>query len=698
MITFYQVCVSFFLCISLFLLPLISFAAEGEPDQRVTFLLDEVIVTATKAPEKRRDIANAVIVIDHADIEAGGAKTIGELLAGESGITWQTYGDYAGAAQEIHVRGMKGNATQVFVNGVGLASPSLGLTDVGKIPLGSIERIEVVKGAGSLLYGSGANTINIITKRPRRDKMDFKARAGYGSQNTHQVSLESGMYLTEYLGYYLTVGRTQSGGFRENSRHRQNDGSIKLILNTGNLDISLTGNYIDRTSGLPGVTPPAGTGTYAPGGTIFYNHETAAFLDNSSDRDGQWAFEMKGSALAWLGYDLKAYYTRTKNRYYERYAYNGSGNESLTVNETLGVTGHLDISPLPGAKILLGAEYKDMDWRVDSTPLDTAGRPTLTNAHRANLFTRGFFAEAEYRPSPYIKALAGIRQERHATFGTENIPLAGLVINPSATTALKIHYGKHFMAPTFNDLYWPEDFYTRGNPALKPEVGRQIDVTAEQSFFNDKVFLAFSYFRWNIDGKIQWEPDSHGVFSPINLAGYEADGMEFETRIGPFSNMTLALSFTYLDAEEESRNYTMMDYGSPPSYTPDFRYAIVKRKATYTPEHQFKGGLTYRNSSGLTATATARYVGDMIRYRPETTVYPHVGTVTYMIASYWTADFNIRQRLFDKWILSLTGRNIFNKGYDTNLGLFTDQTTYKTTMCGYPGAGRSFFAGISYEF
>jgi outer membrane receptor protein involved in Fe transport len=69
-----------------------------------------------------------------------------------------------------------------------------------------------------------------------------------------------------------------------------------------------------------------------------------------------------------------------------------------------------------------------------------------------------------------------------------------------------------------------------------------------------------------------------------------------------------------------------------------------------------------------------------------------------MIASYWTADFNIRQRLFDKWILSLTGRNIFNKGYDTNLGLFTDQTTYKTTMCGYPGAGRSFFAGISYEF
>src|SRR5512136_1769524 len=95
------------------------FAAEPVP-----YKLDDIIVTATKIPEKRKDIPNAVTIMDEKDIQISGAKSIGELLANEPGIDWQSYGNYGGAPQEIHIRGMRGNATQVLVNGINVNSPS----------------------------------------------------------------------------------------------------------------------------------------------------------------------------------------------------------------------------------------------------------------------------------------------------------------------------------------------------------------------------------------------------------------------------------------------------------------------------------------------------------------------------------------------------------------------------------------------
>jgi len=671
-------------------------AAERKDPQEEAIVMEEVIVTATKTPEKRKDIPNAVILLDRKDIQASGAKSVGELLANEPGIDWQTYGNYGGAAQEIHIRGMRGNATQVFVNGINIGSPSLGLADIGKIPLDNIERIEIVKGSGSVLYGSGAmaGTINIITKEPKKDKMDLKIGAGYGSQNTYRVAAENGMFFTGDIGYYLTAGRTESDGFRDNSWLRQNDVSLKLVLDKNEaMKIRLYGDYLHRRYGMPGVKPPSGTHDYSIDGKKFYNSDSATLLDHSGDKDGHVVIEFEGKPLQWLGYDLKGYYTRMENQNYQRYAYNGSGNENWITNKVLGTDGHVNLTPFEGAKLLLGGEYKDFNWEDEDHDLDTDGNEATKTTDEAHLFTKAFFTEVEYRPSSYWKILAGFRHENHSAFGSEDLPLFGLVINPTETTVLKINHGKHFLAPTFNDLYWPADPYTKGNADLKPETGWHTDVTLEQSFLSDKIFTSISYFHWTVDDKIQWEPDSEGVFSPINLAGYKADGLEVGTRIGPFYDLTLTLSYTYTDAEEESREYTRQDY-----MTPDFQYHMATRRASYTPENQFRGDLTYKSDFGLTLTATVRYMDERIVYRTETTTYPDTKTVAYTLGSYWTTDLKAEQRLYKHWILSLSGNNLFDKGYDTRIGSFTDQTTWQTSVCKYPGAGRSVFAGLAYEF
>jgi iron complex outermembrane receptor protein len=672
-------------------------AASEDAKPAEAVLMDEVVVTATKTPEKRKDVPNAVVIVDRSDIAKSGAKTVGELLAGEPGVDWQTYGNYGGASQEIHLRGMKGNATQVLVNGVNVASASLGVADVGKIPLEAIERIEIIKGAGSLLYGSGAmaGTVNIITKNPPRDKMVLKASAGYGTQNTYRIAAENGQFVAGDFGYYATAGRTETSGFRDNAWLRQNDVSVKLLYDRGDaMEVSFYGDYIDRDYGVPGVKPPAGTADYFIGREKFYNGESASLLDHSYDRDGHLMIEAKGRPVTWVGFDVKAYFTRMENYNYTRYAYNGSGAENWITNKVLGVDGSCALYPIEGAKILLGAEYKDLNWKNFAYPLDSSGaRDGSETTAEAHVFTQGYFAEAEYRPFKFGKVLVGFRHENHSAFGSENLPLVGVVINPLETTAIKISHGKHFLAPALNDLYWPADYYTKGNPDLKPEVGWHSDVTLEQSLLKGKVFLSLSYFRWNVDDKIQWEPDSLGVWSPINLAGYKADGLEAGVKIGPFFDLTLTFNYTYTDAQEENRAYTRQSY-----WPVDFQYTMVKRRAAMTPENQWKGELIYKSDFGLRATATARYVGERVTYRTETTTYPDTKTVAETLGAYFTADLKLEQRFFKHYILSLDVRNILDKGYDTHLSTFTNQSTFVTSVAGYPGAGRSVYMGLTYEF
>lgn len=685
--------ITFFILLIFF--PLSIFSQEKE------VILEEIVVSATKIPEKRKDIPNSVIIMDEKDIQLSVAKTIGELLANELGIDWRTYGNYGGASQEIHIRGMRGNATQVFVNGVSVNSPSLGIADVGKIPLNNIERIEVIKGSGSLLYGSGAmaGTVNIITKRPSREKMDLKVGAGYGTQDTYRLTAEHGMFLFGDIGYYITAGRTETDGFRENSDLKQYDLSMRMILEKEDtIDISIYADYINRKYGLPGVKPPSGTQDYYRDGIKFYSSESASLLDKGSDEDGKIVFEIKGRPTKWFGYNLKGHYTNMENYYYQRYAWDGTGRESWVINEVSGTDGHIEIFPFNGAHLLFGGEYKDFNWKNMGYNLNQAGsRIGYKRETKADLNSKGIFTELQYRPSKYWKVLAGFRIEDHSAFGSENLPLFGIVLNPFETTVLKVNHGKHFLAPTPNDLYWPADPYTRGNPNLKPETGWHTDVTIEQSFFDDKLFFTASYFHWDVKDKIQWEPDAKGVWSPINIGEFKANGMEIGTKVGPYYKTSLSLNYTFIDAKEKSREYTRMDYGWPPFFPPDFRYNIVKRRATYTPKHLFKGDLIYKSDFGLTLTATGRFVGNRVWYQTRYTNYPDTVTVRYKLDSYWTVDMKLEQRLFKHLLLSLYGINLLNKDYDTYLGTFYDYTG-KGIISGYPGAGRSVFFNLTYEF
>ncbi len=692
-----------------FLLAGVAQAEDASKDTQPTAIMDEVVVSATKTDEKRKDIPNSMVIMDAMDISESSARTLGELLNNEPGMDLSSYGNYGGASQEIHIRGMSGNGTQVFVNGVNINSPSLGTADLAMIPLNNIERVEVVKGSGSLLYGTGASggVVNIITKGPERGVNSFSIGTGYGTDDTYGTAFEQGMFVSENFGYYLTGNIKGTDGFRDNSYLDHRDVSLKLVYDMGDIfNLSLYGDHVNRDYGLPGVNPPEYTREFYFLGTKVYNGEVQSLLDKGYDVNSHVALEAKSRPVEWLSLRVKTDFSEMENfnytRYYSSFYYYDRlgvfapglpGSKTWVVNEVRTTEANAEITPVEGLSVLLGGEYRDYDWENWNIDLDGLGFRNTKTKVTEGIHSKGIYTEVQYRPCKYFKALAGVRHEDHSAFGTESVPRYGLIFNLTENTALKLNHGRHFKAPTPNDLYWPEGPYTKGNPNLKPETGWHSDVTLEQSFLEEMFFLEASYFYWDLDNKIQWGPDSNGVWTPINLKTYKADGLELGLKVKPIREISLGLSYTYLNADEQNRDYYRQDYG-----TPDFRYLWVTRRAAYTPERQFKGNLIYRNDMGLTATATVRYTSDRLWYRTESTTYPATKTVEYKLASFWTADIKLEQRLFDHFLLACQVNNLFEEEYDTKFGVFYNAATFASPTAYYPGAGRSVFFSATYEY
>ena len=682
---------------TLSLLPVQLRAGELAAKNEAVAVMDEVVVTATKSEEKRRDIANAVVVKDPLEIAEAPAESLGALLANEPGIDWRTRGNYGGAAEEIQIRGMGADGTLVVVDGVVLNSPSLGSADVGQIPLNSIEKIEVVKGPGSLLYGSGAmgGTVNVISKRPSREGYRARVEAGYGSENTYHLAAESGGFVAGNFGYYLTVNRKETDGFRDNSDLTHNDLTLNLLYDRGEpFQASFDFGYVDREYGLPGVQPPAGTVAYLSPvtGIPLYNGDSATLLDWGEDENRHSALVLKGKGVDWLDWRLKGDCAVLKGHNLSygynpvTYAYDGSLSDTTVTNTVRGLEGNLNLRPLAQGGLLVGGEYRNFDYENEQQSQDGAGvvLAWLGLAEKHRVFTSGAFAEVGVRPVKPVKLIAGYRYERHSRFGHENVSRYGLVVNPLAETAIKVNHGKHFKAPTMNDLFWPDDHaYAKGNPNLRPETGWHTDVTVEQGLLAGKLFLSASWFKWDISDKIAWAEDPSqpsptgwgNYWTPTNLNTYRATGWEASTRIGPYYALQADLALTLLDAEEE--------------LAPG-----VVRAARYSPDTQFKCQLSHFSDFGLTSALTARYVGARPGYYKNKTDRE----ARIELASYWTVDLKLEQELAEHWRLALLAANLFDQGYDTYLAGFTDQTTFASTQQPYRGAGRSLFASVAYAF
>ncbi|OGW16660.1 MAG: hypothetical protein A2072_06880, partial [Nitrospirae bacterium GWC1_57_7] len=402
--------------------------------------LSPVVVTATKTERDPKDVTQSVTVITGEEIKKSGATTIGDAVNKTVGVSIREYGT-PGSTSNPGIRGSFYSQVLVLLNGIRLNSPRDGgfnLTDV-PVSLDEIERIEILRGPSSALYGADAmgGVVNIITKKPDRDE----ARIGI-SAGPHGYGADSAGFSgkTGDLHYSVTRERELSDGYRINSdMDRQTLGArIGYDFSTDS-GVVMTSNYISKEIGLPGST------------------------DFLTPESRQWTRDL----ITGLGYHarfspgldakLNASYNANTLEFRRDLATAPSRHESKTGL----VDAQFNWLAASWNVITLGAEARAD--RVKS--VDSGDHETRLGA--------GYLQDEISIDEQLILVLGG-RFDDHSVYGTKFSPRGSLRYLIAKTgTVLRVSAGKAFRAPTFNDLYWSDPWGNIGNPDLLPEISKE---------------------------------------------------------------------------------------------------------------------------------------------------------------------------------------------------------------------------------
>ncbi|MBA4394792.1 MAG: hypothetical protein C0407_14675, partial [Desulfobacca sp.] len=606
----------------------------------------EVVVTGTRTREEIKNIPNAVMVIGPAEIETSSARNVGELLKGALSLDITSYGAL-GSAQWVSIRGSNPSQVLVMIDGRPTNSITFGYAELSEIPLDYVERIEVVKGPTSHLYGANAmgGVINVITKNPP-DKPTFKTDVSYGTFNTQTYSAEHGQTLNRF-GYLVTAGYKSSDGPRDNSKYEGKNFSSKLTYQLlDHLSLSLLTTAVQDGLGVPGPKPAAGT--QPPFGnsqvTSLFDHQDNNLFNNSLQLRWEPADSLE---VRWQGYqDFRELFYR--QRYWgisstieEKDVYRANiWGSSLVANWAF----HKD------HKLTIGTDFRKEDLEGELNVKNVSTSETTKTRWLPDNTIWGLFAQEHWQALSQLRLIGGLRYDNTDRYGSETSPDLGLIYSPLDRTHIKLHYGRAFRPPTFNDLFWPGV----RNIQLSPERGTSYEVTIDHALKDKIVTFTISLFHWAVQDKIQWIPDALGNWRPQNVNEQDTWGGEVGIRWNPIKELSLSLGYTYLDSKQKNRELKDALLNTT---------EIVERRAATVPQHQARLSIGYLSCWKTRFNLIGRVVGDRVMVYDDYSAFPTVNQLEKKVGAYYTVDLTMRHPFNKHWTGSLSVLNLTDESY-----------------------------------
>ncbi len=405
---------------------------------------DQILVTATRTPQPLSQTLAPVTVFDRADIERLQARDLVDLLSRVPGVSFGREGG-RGAVTALFLRGNNSNHTLVMIDGVRIGSGTTGRASLELLSPATIERIEVVRGPRSSLYGSDAigGVINIITRREQGD-LQPTLRAGIGSNKTREVSASVGGG-TEDFNFNATVSDFYTGGTDHTTRK----------------------------------TPP----------------------DDDDDAFRQRAISLSMEHRVTEQLTARAFYqdSRSKAEYDNAFACATCNPHRLQRVEALGVELDARILPIWRSSLRYGRSVDDSKERESYTGEIKTTRTQYhwqndLNLHEQHLLTLGYDFDRDEVSSltaydvderdnkayygqlqsqwGVVDTVAGLRHDDNDQYGTFNTGNIAIGANLPGDIRVIASYSEGFKAPTFNDLYGPWG----GNPDFRPEESENIEL------------------------------------------------------------------------------------------------------------------------------------------------------------------------------------------------------------------------------
>jgi len=513
-----------------------AYASDGDE------LPEAVVITATRLPTPASQVASSVTVVTAEDIAARQERTIADVLKDIPGLNVvQTGGP--GGVTSVFMRGTNSNHTKVFIDGIDVSDPSnsTGAFDFGQLLTPDIERVEVLRGPQSGLYGSDAigGVINIITKSGS-GPMTLAAGLEGGTFDTfNQAASLSGSqdgfhYTANVLHFHAGATPVTPLDLLAPGEERIDDYDDNLTLSsklgydvTPDFDLGLVARYTDihlRTTGEDYPPPlyvgvPASEQTTAA--TDEYFTRLAAHLKSF---DG--AFDQTlGLAYSHLRTDTVVPDMGPALNTGERRKADWQGNIRLATDETL----------------VVGAEYER----------DDISEPLTADVHIGS-----GYAELQSQIGTHWFSALNVRYDDNSRFGDKTTwRFAPAFFVADTDTKLKASVGTGFKAPTLSELYqnFPPFFFA--NPNLKPESSTGYDAGFEQGFARGVLRFGVTYYHNHITDLITTDVTGT-TYANIGLA--TTQGIESFILYQPLEQLRLRIDYTYTEATDDVLNQPLL--------------------------------------------------------------------------------------------------------------------------------------------
>jgi iron complex outermembrane receptor protein len=628
---------------------------------------DAVVIEATRFPENVRRLPASVTVITAEEIVKSAARTLPELLNQQVGFTMKDFYGNNAAVTSMDLRGFGVTGPQntlILLDGRRLNDFDLSGVQWSAVPLASIERIEVLRGTGAVLYGDAASAgvVNIVTRSPLRRGHAVEALGRIASYNTLEGQLY-GSYAAGDFGVNGTVYGFNSDGYRANNRNEQQnttlnlrwalgEGALDLRFGTDRQDLRLPGGrFVQPSIGLDETADPRGARTP---------------LDYAS-RDGMRAgigFTRRvGSAEFSLGLDHR---TKDQRSYFD---FSGFPSYRADDLDLTSLTPRVKL-PIANHTLILGADWHT--WRYRSRRTDrpeNVERPT--NRVGVSQHTSGFYLHDTIQLTPATLATLGWRRERARYSGDDIVdPTAPACFFCTAAPSVREtqkerawelglrhditpqwsvfgRAGRSFRFVNAEEIYENDIFFVPQFQVLRPQHAHTQEGGLEWRRAGHLARAAL--FRTDVSNEIHLDPFTTGVGN-TNLPPSRRQGVELDGKLQLTSNLRLTAGYAYTEARFLEGTLV----GSP--FAIGTNLPVGGKTVPLVPRHKLNLGLSWdlaprtRFSTALTAVSEQVLDND------------EPNTLSHRIPGYSVVDVKLAQKF--RWgSIAAAVNNIFDYGY-----------------------------------
>lgn len=553
-----------------FLIYLISITSAFA-EEMAAVEMEPVVITASKIAEPVSEVPSSITVVSREDIRVKQFLTLDEAVRPLSGLTVQTYGG-ADPWANISLRGTDANHSITMVDGIKVNSPYSQIPNAGAFLLSHVERVEVVKGSYSALYGSEAigGVVNIIMVE--RPGLTYSISGG-----THKTFNSSLLYSGRYSDATYTLGyeRLSTAGFKFSGPFWNNTllGKITLPLSAAS-SLQFSTNYWDWKK---------------------YDHTICCEIDGSGNfafildqdshtREDNWlnSIQLTHVPAGWWDYHINL------SRYHATSRMNdalepATAERPFPLEIDSDVRSERDIFEMQhnfysGENNIttLGLQYtyeevgKEEFGNLDSLGMGPSLKQPKLDADR---ISRALYLQNLFKIRNVLTFAAGARFENGPSFDSLLVPkVSALYVLPSTETELHISYSQGIRAPSLQELYHP----VGGNPDLSPEKSRSLEAGFKQPLAAGRVRVEATGFTLRLKDLIDWSDDPADI-TFINIGRSRITGVEAGLHAAVRKKWQTDIGYTRLSTEN-------IDNGKELLFRPHYRWTVDVR---YKPVSRF---------------------------------------------------------------------------------------------------------------